>query len=200
MTALQAFERILRVVLFSAGGKKELLGFILPAHEGREIRREEPELRLEAPARNGAFFEFERRHVREGFLAFCPGVAGAAQDFGLFARRHDGLMGIIQVVELLHELFGHRKGLRGLEHEVAKEGIEVTQVLRRLRLGKELQGRLVADAEEFAKGGAVGGEALEDAPRGEAALEPPLSQRQSKPECAKPSKSFARNRYSPSST
>ena len=56
-----------------------------------------------------------------------------------------------ELLELVHEPLGRLERLGRVEHEVAQEGVQVAEVLGRLRLVQEPQRQLALDAEQAAK-------------------------------------------------
>ena len=87
-------------------------------------------------------------------------VAGRRQRAHLLARGDHGLVRCVQFGELAHQPLRRIESLRPVEHEVAQEGVEVAQILRRLRLVKQPQSLLAFDAKQPAEALTVGLEVL----------------------------------------
>ena len=93
-------------------------------------------------------------------LKLAMAVASRRQRAHLLACRHNGLVRGIQFGELAHQPLRRIESLRPVEHEVAQEGVEVAQILRRLRLVEQPQSLLAFDAKQPAETLTVGLEVL----------------------------------------
>ncbi|MNS35369.1 hypothetical protein D3C72_675250 [compost metagenome] len=93
------------------------------------------------------------------------------QGFDLTPRRDHGLVRAIEFGEIADQSFGSVEGLRRVEHEVAQEDVQVSEVLRGLRLVQQPQRHLVVDAEQMAEAFGVAGERIEVMDVGQLLLE-----------------------------
>ncbi len=98
-------------------------------------------------------------------------LARRLQGFDLAPRGDHGLVRAIEFGEIADQSFGSVEGLRRVEHEVAQEDVQVTQVLRRLRLVQQPQRHLVVDAEQVAEAFGIAGERVEVMDVGQLLLE-----------------------------
>jgi len=78
----------------------------------------------------------------------------------LFAGGHDGLVGGVELGEFGDQAVRRGEGLGLVQHEIAKEDVEVSQVLCRLGLVQELQRQFIVDPQQAAKAFRIGGELI----------------------------------------
>ena len=104
-----------------------------------------------------------REELRAATALFCllhvaERRLGGREHADLGVGGHDGAVRGLELDELVDETGGDRVGARLVEHEVPQEFVEVAEVLRGLRLVKELERKAALDAEERREGGLVGRE------------------------------------------
>ncbi|MNM43416.1 hypothetical protein D3C81_542960 [compost metagenome] len=88
-------------------------------------------------------------------------LARRGQCLHLTARGDHGMVGTVEFGEVFDQAIGRFKRARFFEHEATQEGVEVAQVLGRLRLVQQAQRHVVADAEQMAEALGITGEAVE---------------------------------------
>ena len=83
------------------------------------------------------------------------------QSLDLIPGLEYGLMGMVEVFEVMHERFDAAARIEALEHVFAHEAGEVAHRFHGDRLVKQFQRLFIVDAEAAAEGSAVGWETVE---------------------------------------
>src|SRR2546430_197307 len=90
----------------------------------------------------------------------------------LLARGHYGLVSGVELGEFSDQPVRGGEGFGLVQHEIAKEDIEVAQVLCRLGLVQELQSQFIVDSKQAAKAFRIGGELVASERAGKGLLQP----------------------------